>query len=290
VSYGDLKSNPKNWLISQLVTNPAKTFPTWAFVSLVTNGILITAVTLLILRQQGLTAFFGTIRSSTTIQAVTPELGERHKLSYRQWVDILKQEAKVAAEKKSQNLTVLLGDSLSLWFPIELLPEDKNWLNQGISGETSGGLLKRLEAFDRAEPQIIFVMIGINDLIRGVSDETILKNHQQIMSYLKKAHPKTQIVVQSILPHGAEEATWEGREKLLVIPNTRIRELNEQLQAIAIKEGVKYLDLHPLFTNKEGNLRPEFSTDGLHLSPQGYLVWRSALQMYSEMELKPQKK
>ncbi len=277
------------------MSTPAKIFPTWAFFSLVTNGILILAIALLILRQQGLTAFFWSAHSATPVKhniqpevtpaQITPKLGPPHKFSYRQWVDVLKKEAKASAEKPPQNLSILAGDSLSLWFPPELLPEDRNWLNQGISGETSNGLLKRLDLFNRTQPKTIFVMIGINDLIRGASDETILANQQRIISYLRKVHPKAQIVLQSILPHGAEEATWEGREKLLAIPNSRIRKLNQQLQNIATKEKVKYLNLHPLFTNKQGNLRPEFSTDGLHLNPQGYLVWSSALQMYTQIEL-----
>ena len=252
------------------------------------------AVILLIWQQQRLSAFFGIITSPEPIslnnspQIATPDLGRRHQLTYQQWVDILTQEAKVAADQRPPHLTVLVGDSLSLWFPPELLPEGKNWLNQGISGETSNGLLKRLNIFDRTQPEVIFVMIGINDLIRGVSDRVILDNQRQIINYLRNKHPTAQIVVQSILPHGAEEATWKGREKLLTVANSRIPELNQQLQSICTKKGVKYLDLYPLFTNKQGNLRREFTTDGLHLSPEGYLVWRSALQIYSEIELKPQ--
>ncbi len=229
------------------------------------------------------------INLNNSPQIVTPDLGRRHQLTYQEWVNILKQEAKVAADQRPPHLSILAGDSLSLWFPPELLPEGKNWLNQGISGETSNGLLKRLKIFDRTQPELIFVMIGINDLIGGMSDGVILDNQRQIISYLQKAHPTAQIIVQSILPHGAEEATWKGREKLQTIANSRIRQLNQQLRSISTKKGVKYLDLYPLFTNKQGNLRREFTTDGLHLSPEGYIVWRSALQIYSEIELKPQR-
>jgi lysophospholipase L1-like esterase len=265
------------------VTTSAKTLPIWALFSLATNVILMLAVILLILQQQRLTAVFGTPPQSVNpSQTVAPELGRRHQLNYQQWLDILKQEAKAATEKNPQHLNILLGDSLSLWFPVDLLPEDKYWLNQGISGETSTGLLKRLDICDRTQPEIIFVMIGINDLIRGESDEVILDNQRQIMRYLRKAHPRAQIVVQSILPHGAEAATWEGRDKLLTISNSRIRQLNQQLQSLAAKRGVKYLDLYPLFADQQGNLRRELTTDGLHLSPAGYLVWRTALQMYDQ--------
>ncbi|MCC5617492.1 GDSL-type esterase/lipase family protein [Nostoc sp. CHAB 5836] len=272
-----------------------KTFPIWAFFSLLTNGILMLAVILLIWQQQRLSAFFGTITSPELInlnnspQIATPDLGRRHQLTYQEWVDILKQEAKIAADQRPPHLSILVGDSLSLWFPPELLPEDKNWLNQGISGETSNGLLKRLKVFDRTQPEVIFLMIGINDLIRGMSDEVIVDNQRQIINYLQKTHPTAQIVVQSILPHGAEEATWKGRDQLLTVANSRIRKLNQQLQSQSSKKGVKYLDLYPLFTNKQGNLRREFTTDGLHLSPEGYIVWRSALQIYSEIQLKPQR-
>lgn len=267
-----------------------KTFPIWAFFSLLTNGILLLAVVLLIWQQQKLTAFFGLeqMNVNNSRPVVTPDLGRRHQLTYQQWVDILKQEAKVAADRRPVHLTILAGDSLSLWFPTELLPEGKNWLNQGISGETSQGLLKRLNIFDRTKPEAIFVMIGINDLIRGTRDEVILNNHQQIISHLRRVHPTTEIVVQSILPHGAEQATWQGRDKLLAITNNRIRRLNERLRSISAKQGVKFLDLYPLFTNTKGNLRQEFTTDGLHLNREGYIVWRSALQIYSNMELKPE--
>jgi lysophospholipase L1-like esterase len=138
---------------------------------------------------------------------------------------------------------------------------------------------------DKTQPEVIFVLIGINDLIRGVKDETILANQELIISYLRRVHPQAKIVVQSILPHSGEKVTWEGRDRLLAIPNSRIRELNQELKAIADNEGVIYLDLYPLFADSDGNLKTELSTDGLHLSPQGYLVWRNALLVFNQLVL-----
>ncbi len=277
--------------------NRVKTFPAWGFLSLLTNLILMLAVILLIWRQQKITPVVATtaipnppepVNLNWKNQYVPPELGSRHQLSYPQWLDMLKQEAKITADKNPQRLTILAGDSLSLWFPPELLPEDRNWLNQGISGEVSNGLLQRLDFFDRTQPDMILVMVGINDLIRGLDDQEILTNYRQIISYLRRKHPQAEIVIQSILPHGAGGTTWEGKEKLLAIPNSRIRKLNQELNNIATKKGARYLNLHPLFTDQQGNLRSNFTTDGLHLSPPGYLVWRTALQMYTNQQLTPQ--
>ncbi|MCW6049429.1 SGNH/GDSL hydrolase family protein [Microcoleus sp. A2-C5] len=278
----------------------SKTVPVWALLSLLTNGILILAVAQL-LRGQNLTESSpasaavtaeGTeelIRQPTTTtnsaKAVSdlPVAGPRHKWSYQQWVTQLGREAEAAAANRPPKLSVLAGDSLSMWFPTKLLPPDRIWLNQGISGETSVGLLKRLQLFDRTLPDTVFVMIGINDLLRGASDEGILNNQRQIIRDLRWAHPKAQVVVQSILPHSGEQATWENRDRLLAIPNSRIRAINRRLKEIASSENVSYLDLQPLFADADGNLPIELSTDGLHLNDRGYLVWRSGLQMFGQM-------
>jgi lysophospholipase L1-like esterase len=215
-----------------------------------------------------------------------PELGHRVQLSYQQWLALLQQEAAVVANQKPEHLTILIGDSLSLWFPNDLLPLDRTWLNQGISGETSAGLLNRLGLLDKTQPQAIFVMIGINDLIRGANDEIILANQRLIIRYLRRVHPKAKIIVQSILPHSTEQVTWEGGDRLRSISNRHIRTLNQKLMAIAERESVIYLDLYPLFADAEGNLKRDLSTDGLHLSRQGYLVWRNALIVFNQVVLK----
>lgn len=212
-------------------------------------------------------------------------LARQDQWTYQEWVQQLRREAIAAANNGPPRLTVLAGDSLSLWFPVQLLPEERSWLNQGISGETSSGLLSRLYVFDGTSPETIFVMIGINDLVRGSDDETVLENQRQIIRELLRAHPKSQIVVQSILPHMGNKATWENSDRLLDIPNSRIREINRRLKAIADFEGAFFLDLHPLFASPTGFLRPEFSTDGLHLNDSGYLVWRTAIKLYSQMKL-----
>ena len=275
--------------IPERVSIALKKAPTWALLSLLTNVLLLLTIFVLLLRNEFRSASLQTSEVNTTKleqkQPVPPELGPRHQWTYQQWVAQLEREAQAAAQNKPERLTVLAGDSLSLWFPAKLLPAGRAWLNQGISGETSKGLLKRLTLLDRTQPETVFVMIGINDLIRGVSDEAILDNQRLIIQDLRWVHPNVQIIIQSILPHSGAQATWEGRERLLAIPNSRIRELNRQLALLAQEEGVKFLDLYQLFTDSQGNLRIELSSDGLHLNEQGYLVWRSALQLFTQLEL-----
>ena len=196
------------------------------------------------------------------------ESSRKHQLTYQDWKSLLTMEAKAMAQGQGTNhLDILVGDSLSMWFPKEKLPTGKLWLNQGISGDTSDGILKRLSAFSETRPDVIYIMAGINDLRKGETDETILHHHRLIIRQLRHTHPKTQIIIQSILP-----------TRLPTIPNSRIRHLNYQLAFIAKQEGANYLNLHNWFIDFQGNLRSDLTTDGLHLSEQGYEVWCSALQ------------
>ena len=254
--------------------------PTWVFWSLAANGALALVVGISLWRQIGLPA---PTRLSNPAEAAAVPF-ESSRSGYQQSLGQLKDEARLVAALKPKHLAILAGDSLSLRFPPGKL-SDYRVLNQGISGETAAGLLKRLNVFAQTQPDVIFVMIGINDLLRSRSDSEILDDQRRVMATLKAAHPDTKIVMQSVLPHAVEQVTWEGRDRLLAIPNHRIKTLNEGIKAIAQAESVNFFNLYPLFADSQGNLRRELSSDGLHLSTQGYEVWGIALQVYGEAVL-----
>ncbi|HHP7244242.1 MAG TPA: GDSL-type esterase/lipase family protein [Elainellaceae cyanobacterium] len=191
--------------------------------------------------------------------------------THPQWIDLLAHEARAMAQGQGRNrLTVMVGDSLSLWFPNDQLPRSRFWLNQSISGDTTVGLLERLHLFNQTRPDTVHVMVGINDLRRGASNQTILNNLRQIMRRLRHDHPHAQIFVHSILP-----------TRLSAIPSDRIQSINAQLVAIASQERVSYLDLYSYFSDDQGELRPELTTDGLHLNTYGYALWQTALRQFN---------
>ena len=195
-------------------------------------------------------------------------IGAVRQPTYQEWKRLLALEAKAAARGQGNNrLTILLGDSLSLWFPSERLPGRQLWLNQGISGDTAGGIARRVSAFAQTRPTSIYVMAGINDLKNGVSDGKILHNFRQMIRQLRRNHPRSRLIVQSILP------TRHNR-----VPNPRIRNLNQKLASLVQQEGASFLDLYENFTDGQGQMRQDLTTDGLHLSPRGYEVWQAALK------------
>lgn len=187
--------------------------------------------------------------------------------TYQDWKNITAQEARVVAKSQGGNrLGILVGDSLTMWFPSDLLPKNKLWLNQGISGENSGQISQRLHAFSQTRPDTIYVMAGINDLKQGKSDQEILRNTRALLQTLRRDHPQALIVLQSILP-----TRNQG------IDNQRIQRLNNHIEWIAKQEQVGFLNLYGLFSDRQGNLRPELTTDGLHLNGAGYEVWQRGI-------------
>ncbi|MER3435411.1 MAG: lysophospholipase [Leptolyngbya sp. ERB_1_1] len=188
--------------------------------------------------------------------------------TYQQWRKLLALESKaVSRRKNNQDLAILLGDSLSLWFPCDRLKPSQVWLNQGISGDTTWNILARLPDSANTRPSEIYLMAGINDLKMGASDAEIVWNMQRIIAKLKAMHPNAKIIVESILP------TRSPR-----IPNDRIAGINRQLNAIAQQSGATFLDLFSQFVDQDGQILPDYTTDGIHLSAQGYAAWQSVFQ------------
>lgn len=276
---------------------PSKNLPPWVWVSLITNGLLL--LTFL----SGLVSSQPSSKYSTTqtilyrldsdsirwginqLKSTLSILKIRQTWTYEKWLEQLQEDAEKIADQSPPHLTILLGDSLSAAFPNQLLPRERTWLNQSISGDTSALLNKRLSLLNRTQPQTIFIMIGINDLLRGITEDTILENQRTLIRQWRTLHPRTQLVIQSLLPHRGQKSTWEGKTRLKTVSNQRIRAFNQRLKKLAKNEGVFYLDLHPLFTDSHGDLLPDLTTDGLHLNGLGYLVWTSALKLFSQSQL-----
>jgi lysophospholipase L1-like esterase len=272
------------------VAKPQRRIPAWAAFSVAANGLLLLSISLLYWKPHLLNLTrpepeVSVVESSSPAAEPAETTPPQSQYTYEQWLEVLGKEAGAMAKAKPEHLTVLLGDSLSLWFPSEMLPSDRVWLNQGVSGENSAGLLKRLKLLDEVQPETIVVMVGINDLIKGTPDEQILDNYRQIIKTLREKHPKTALVVQSVLPHGGNRVGTIDREQVLQLSNERIYQFNQKLSGLTAETEVHFLNLHPLFTDADGLMQADLSTDGLHLKRQGYFVWRSAFQLFSQLLL-----
>ena len=76
---------------------------------------------------------------------------------------------------------VMFGDSITEGADWARMFPGTSIANQGIAGDTTEGMLKRI-ALARAPK--VFVMAGINDLVRGVPVDRVLDNYRQMIAGL----------------------------------------------------------------------------------------------------------
>ncbi len=70
-----------------------------------------------------------------------------------------------------------------------------------------------------------------------------------------------------------------GKWKLLEGKTGAVGEVNSLLSAYCNDKGIAYVDLYSKFVRRGTNtLRRELTTDGLHLSAQGYKLWAFELR------------
>jgi len=165
---------------------------------------------------------------------------------------------------------IFLGNSITdggEWCELLGNPKAKN---RGISGDTTDGVLFRLSEVTRSKPAKVFLLIGINDLSRGVSKDTVFSNICKIADLIRKDSPRTKIYIQSILPVSDSFGLFKNHTN----KTDDVIWINSQLKTWCSKENVGFVDLYSRFKMADSDrLNPQLSNDGLHLTGDGYLLW-----------------
>ncbi len=172
-----------------------------------------------------------------------------------------------------RNEVVWLGDSITdggEWS--ELFPGITT-LNRGISSDNTFGIRYRLREITRRKPQKIFLLIGINDIARGIPDSVILANYEKIIDSIRLQSPGTKLHIQSILPTNNTFTDFNNHQN----KTGHILFINNALRSICRQQRVYFVDLYSGFIDAEGKLDKQYTNDGLHLTGKGYLHWKALL-------------
>jgi lysophospholipase L1-like esterase/dienelactone hydrolase len=183
---------------------------------------------------------------------------------------------------QEQNLAyqnvVLVGDSITEGFDVTKLLPGRRVLNRGIGADIIGnalpaddkrGVLARMEEsiFDCSATDV-FLMIGINDLGSGRTPEVMEEGYREILERIKREAPAVRVHVQSLLPCRDRFAKH----------NPNVLDFNKRLRKLADEFGHDYVDLHALMIDDNGELKAEFTGDGLHLNAAGYEPWKAEIE------------
>ena len=160
---------------------------------------------------------------------------------------------------------VFLGNSITEGFDLDKFFPDLEVANRGISGDHLDGLLERLDnSVFKLNPRRLFILIGINDIGRGDTEELILSRYITLLDTVSTISDSTEIYLISILP---TTNRWAN------CPPDKIIRLNNQIENLAGKFGINWLDLYALYVTDDRQLRTDLTSDGLHLNQDGYTIW-----------------
>jgi hypothetical protein len=171
-----------------------------------------------------------------------------------------------ASQPVASGAVVFLGDSLTLGGEWQFVFPGQTVLNRGISSDTTIGVLKRLSEVTRHHPRQLFVMMGVNDLMANkATPDFVVSQYKALIQRVHEASPATTIYLQSLLPTRRE---W----------NEPILEVNRQLEKLADGKRVHYVDVCAAMTDGSGQLREDWTFDGVHLKAPAYEAWRKAVR------------
>jgi lysophospholipase L1-like esterase len=176
-----------------------------------------------------------------------------------------------AARSQDQGAVVFLGDSITQeWNDLAAAFPGVKIANRGISGDTSRGVLIRLQDDVLAlKPTAVVLLIGTNDLDEGATPEVIAGNVRLILAELKRQNPKMPVILCDVMPSSPA----------MKRPADQIKAINA-LYMSAVKNDAQVipLDTWRLFADANGDAPKSEFPDLLHPNAIGYAKWAAALR------------
>lgn len=149
---------------------------------------------------------------------------------------------------------VFLGDSLTERANWNELYPNLTTLNRGIGGDTTEGILMRIDEVMTHHPKMIVIMAGLNDLAHGISIDSAAENMQSIIERVHALDENTMIIVESVI--------WAQD-----VDQGDINRLNSKYEELCINtDWAEYIDVSAPFLDG-GYL---YGEDGIHLNGEGY--------------------
>lgn len=174
--------------------------------------------------------------------------------------------------KADQGALVFFGDSITQGWGDKLgenFPGIKV-ANRGISGDTTRGLLIRLQDDVLAlNPSGVVLLIGTNDLEEKALPWTVAENVRLLVEAMQKHNPSMPITLCAVFPSSTS----------MKRPAYKIKRINLLLrEATKDKPQVTMLDTWTLFGNEQGDAKAQEFPDLLHPNALGYAKWAAALR------------
>ncbi len=167
---------------------------------------------------------------------------------------------------------VFVGDSITEGYDFSEF-FSSSILNRGISGDTTQGLLCRLnESIFDINADSVFIQIGTNDINRDISPAQTILNYKEILYKVREKLKDKKLYIISVYPVNFNCKAKISRNMVANRKNDDIIFINEKLAELANVFNAIYINVHSKLVDKNGELFSDATTDGLHLNFEGYKI------------------
>lgn len=169
---------------------------------------------------------------------------------------------------------VFFGNSITEGGEWQSYFPDYETITLAYIGEDTKGMLRRVSTLAQVKPEKVFVMAGVNGLQnQSLSDFEFW--YEVLIDSISKTVPQAEIYLESILPVAAT-SNFCSNDKIQVA-NAYIKDLVTSKASLPLR----YVDLWAVY-EQNCSMPDEFTYDGVHLRPEAYSFWVSAIQKYIE--------
>ena len=171
-----------------------------------------------------------------------------------------------------QDSVVFLGDSITQGWGDNMgdsFPGLKV-ANRGISGDTTRGMLLRLDQDVLAlKPKALVMLMGTNDLEEGADAASVAQNIELMLKSIQKHNPALPVTLCRVFPASASKKR----------PADQIQAINTAIAKVAKNfSQVTLVDTWTLFADEKGDAKPAEFPDLLHPNQAGYSKWAAAIR------------
>lgn len=187
--------------------------------------------------------------------------------------DDIKSNEKVERPKIPNRKTniIFIGDSITEGISFFDFTYDSNVIAE--KGFTVKKALKSLNRLEKINADKIFIQLGLNDLLYGISSEEYKEDYIILIQNVKQRKPGAKIYVQAIFP-----VSYNIEQKRPMLSNARIDDFNNAIESMAKEQGVTFLNVSLLFKGDNNCMNEQYTSDGIHLKYDSYVKWLDFLE------------
>jgi acyl-CoA thioesterase I len=148
--------------------------------------------------------------------------------------------------------------------------------NPSVTGWTTKDAIdKELPKFVNSNPNFATLLIGVNDWVQGVDEETFRKHFSYLIDQMLAVLPNKKRLLVVTIPDFGVTPTGHKYSRGRNI-HEGIRQFNQIVTEEARKRGLEVVDIFPL-SKKMGEDKSLVAKDGLHPSAKEYAEWEKII-------------